>query len=101
MWIIRSLLILLILAVVIGFSVYNSDQRVQRVDLIRAEWRNVPMVVVVYWSMLAGMIAASVLGLTYVLRLHADYRAERRHRKRLEMEISSLRNRTIEELDEL
>ena len=101
MWIIRTILLLVILAVVIGFSVYNSDQRVLRVDLIRAEWYNVPMVVVVYWSMLAGMIVAFILGLTYVLRLHADYRAERRHRRRLEMEISTLRNRTIEELEEL
>ena len=101
MWVVRIILVLLILAIVIGFSVYNSDQRVNRVDLIRVEYRNVPMVVVVYWSMLAGMAAASILGLTYIFRLHADLRAERRARKRLEGEMSSLRNRTIEELDEL
>jgi uncharacterized integral membrane protein len=100
-WVVRIILILLILAIVIGFSVYNSDQRVNHVDLIRVQYRNVPMVVVVYWSMLAGMAAASILGLTYVFRLHADLRAERRARKRLEGEMSSLRNRTIEELDEL
>lgn len=101
MWVIRIILLFLILAVVIGFSVYNSGQKVPRVDLVKVAYTNVPMVVVVYWAMLAGMVAASILGLTYVFRLHAELRAERRARKRLEIEMNSLRNRTIEELDEL
>jgi uncharacterized integral membrane protein len=92
---------LIVLAVVIGFSVYNSGPRIRTVDLIWHQYYDVPMVVLVYWSMLAGMVVAAILGLTYVFRLHADLRAERRARKRLEAEMASYRNRTIEELDEI
>jgi uncharacterized integral membrane protein len=101
MWVVRTILVLIVLAFVIGFSVYNSEQRVDHVDLIRLEYYNVPMVVVVYWAMLAGMVAAGMMGLTYVFRVQAELRSERRSRKRLEMEVSGLRNRTIEDLDEL
>ncbi|MEW5876306.1 MAG: LapA family protein [Candidatus Zixiibacteriota bacterium] len=99
MGIIRSILILIVLAIIIGFSVYNAEPRVT-VDLIRWKYE-VPLVVVVYWSFLAGMLAAFILGLAYVLKVQSDRRNERRDRRRLEMEISALRNRTIEELDQL
>ncbi len=103
MWVVRIILLLIVLAVVIGFSVYNSGPKwtIQKVDLIWYQYYDVPMVVVVYWAVLAGMVVATFLGLTYVFRLHADLRAERRARKRLEAEMASYRNRTIEELDEI
>jgi uncharacterized integral membrane protein len=99
MWVIRIILLLLVLAVVIGFSVYNSGPEIKTVNLVWYQYYDVPMVVIVYWAMLAGMVAATFLGVTYVFRLHADLRAERRARKRLEAEMASYRNRTIEELD--
>ena len=101
MWVVRIILLLIVLAVVIGFSVYNSGPKIRTIDLIWYQYYDVPMVVVVYWSMLAGMVVAMFLGLTYVFRLHSDLRAERRARKRLEAEMASYRNRTIEELDEI
>ncbi len=101
MWVVRIILLLIVLAVVIGFSVYNSGPKIRTIDLIWLQYYDVPMVIVVYWSMLAGMVVAMFLGLTYVFRLHSDLRAERRGRKRLEAEMASYRNRTIEELDEI
>ncbi len=99
MGIIRAILILIVLAVIIGFSVYNAGPRVD-VDLIRGQY-NVPLVVVVYWSFLTGMIVAMLLGASYVLKVQTDRRLERRDRRQLELEVGALRNRTIEELDEL
>ena len=101
MWVVRIVLLLIVLAVVIGFSVYNSGPKIRTIDLIWHQYYDVPMVVVVYWSMLAWMVVAMFFGLTYVFRLHGDLRAERRLRKRLEAEMASYRNRTIEELDEI
>ncbi len=101
MWVVRIILLLIVLAVVVGFSVYNSGPKIRTVDLVWHKYYDVPMVVIVYWAMLVGMVAAAFLGLTYVFRLHADLRAERRSRKRLEAEMASYRNRTIEELDEI
>lgn len=100
MWVVRTILLLVVVALVLGFQTYNYQVHVN-VDLIRWEFYNVPMVVVVYWSFLAGMVVAALFGLTYVFGLHSDLRAERRGRRRLENEVSTLRNRTIEELDEL
>jgi uncharacterized integral membrane protein len=99
MGILRTILILIVLAIVIGFSIYNAEPRVD-VDLIRWQY-NVPLVVVVYWSFLAGMIASLILGFTYILKLQGDRRSERRDKRRLESELASLRNRTIGDLDEL
>ncbi|MBD3299282.1 MAG: DUF1049 domain-containing protein [candidate division Zixibacteria bacterium] len=99
MIILRAFLILVVLAIIIGFSVYNAGPRVD-VDLIRAQY-NVPLVVVVYWSFLAGMLVAFLLAISYILKMQSDRRSERLARKRLEMEISALRNRTIEKLDQL
>lgn len=99
MGILRAILILIVLVIIIGFSVYNAGPRVD-VNLIKSTY-NVPLVVVVYWSFLAGMAIAFLLVLSYILKLQTERHMDRQDRRRLETEISSLRNRTIEELDEL
>jgi len=101
MWVIRIIILLVVFAIALGFSIYNAPQRVDKIDVIWVSYSNVSMVVVVYWSFLAGMVVAAILALTYILKIHSNMRAERRGRKRLEMEVASLRNRTLEELDEL
>ncbi len=99
MGILRAILILIVLAIIIGFSVYNAAPRVE-VNLIKASYE-VPLVVVVYWSFLAGMVVAFLLVLSYIVKLQTDRRMDRQYKRSLEMEVSALRNRTIEELDEL
>jgi uncharacterized integral membrane protein len=99
MGILRAFLILIVVTIIIGFSVYNAGPRVD-VDLIRAQY-NVPLVVVVYWSFLAGMVVAFLLVLSYILKMQTERRRDRADRRHLEQEVSTLRNRTIEELDEL
>ncbi len=100
MWAFRVFLILLIIAVVVGFSMLNAQQLVS-VDLLRAKYENVPLVYVTYWAFLAGMLVTFVLGVLYLLKIHADLREQRRETKRLTVEITALRNRSIEEIDEL
>lgn len=99
MGILRAILILIVLAIIIGFSVYNAGPRVD-VDLIKSTY-NVPLVVVVYWSFLAGMVVAFLLVLSYIVKVQTERRMDRQDKRRLELEVSALRNRTIEELDEL
>jgi hypothetical protein len=57
--------------------------------------------VVVYWSFLAGMVVAFLLVLSYIVKLQTERRLERQDKRRVELEVSALRNRSIEELDEL
>ncbi|MEW5700959.1 MAG: hypothetical protein AB1792_01840 [Candidatus Zixiibacteriota bacterium] len=101
MWIIRIIILLIVFAIALGFSIYNAPQRIAQIDVIWVSYSDVSMVIVVYWAFLVGMAVAALLALTYVLKIHSDMRGERRGRKRLEMEVASLRNRSLEELDEL
>jgi len=100
MWAFRVFLILLIIAVVVGFSMITAHQAVS-VDLLRAKYENVPLVYVTYWAFLAGMLVTFVLGLSYVLKTLAELREQRKETKRLTVEITALRNRSIEEIEEL
>ncbi len=100
MWAFRVFLILLIIAVVVGFSMLNAHQAVS-IDLLRAKYENVPLVYVTYWAFLAGMLVTFVLGLSYVLKTLAELREQRKETKRLTVEITALRNRSIEEIEEL
>jgi uncharacterized integral membrane protein len=93
-------MVLLIIAIVVGFSMLNAQQLVS-VDLLRARYDNVPLVYVTYWAFLAGMLVTFVLGLSYILKIHGELREQRKETKRLTMEITALRNRSIEEIDEL
>ena len=100
MWAFRIFLILLIIALIVGFSMLNAQQTVS-VNLLRARYENVPLVYVAYWAFLAGMLVTFVLGLSYVLKVYTDLREQRKETKRLSTEITALRNRSIEEIDEL
>lgn len=96
----RVFLIIIIISVIVGFSLYNSSEKVD-VNLVRVEYHNVPLIIVVYWTFLIGMIVTFILGLSYVARVHADMREERRQVQRLTSEITALRNRSFEDLSDV
>ncbi len=100
MWVIRALLVMVLVVGMVGFSVLNSEERVT-VQLHDTTYYNIPLIVVTYWSFVAGMLVTFVLGLSYFWKLSLDLRDARRDNKRLLSELTALRNRPIEELDRL
>lgn len=100
MWAIRALLVIVLVVVIVGFSVLNSEERVT-VQLYDTTYYNIPLVVVTYWSFVAGMLVTFVLGLSYFWKLSLDLRDARRDNKRLLSELTALRNRPIEALERL
>jgi len=100
MWILRMIVILIVISIVVGFSMLNSQQIVS-VDLLYAKPPPLPLVYVTYWAFLAGMIVTFFLGVSYVIKLHTDLREERKTKQRLTVEITALRNRAIDGIDEL
>jgi uncharacterized integral membrane protein len=100
MWVIRALLVMVLVVVIVGFSVLNSEERVT-VQLHDTTYYNIPLIVVTYWSFVAGMLVTFVLGLSYFWKLSLDLRDARRDNKRLLSELTALRNRPIEALDRL
>lgn len=100
MWVIRALLVMVLVVGIVGFSVLNSEERVT-VQLHDTTYYNIPLIVVTYWSFVAGMLVTFVLGLSYFWKLSLDLRDARRDNKRLLSELTALRNRPIEALERL
>jgi uncharacterized membrane protein YciS (DUF1049 family) len=103
MWVFRSVLILIVIAIIIGFALYNSgpDQTVKNLDLILAQRQNVPIVTVVFWSFILGALIAWLLFISIYLKQTNQLREANKSIKGLISEVTALRNRPIEESRDL
>ncbi|MCX6827230.1 MAG: lipopolysaccharide assembly protein LapA domain-containing protein [candidate division Zixibacteria bacterium] len=98
MWIFRSILILVIIAVIVGFAVYNSGPgKIVDVDLIWAKRFDVPVITLVFWSFVLGSLISLLLFISVYLKQSNQLREANRAIKGLQTEVTSLRNRPIEE----
>lgn len=100
MWAMRVLLLLVVIVVIVGFSIYNSAQRVT-VHLIFGSYENVPMIVVTYWAFVLGMVVSFLLGIAYYLRITNQIREREKDNKRMLAELTALRNRPIDTPEEV
>ncbi len=96
MWALKILIILVIIMLLIGFSVYNSGEYVS-VNLFGYLYTAVPMIIIAYWSLVVGMFISFLLGIGYYLRIQDELREQRKENKRLMEEITALRNVPLEE----
>ena len=98
MWVFRSFLILVIIAVIIGFALSNSglDQTVD-IDLIWAQRFNVPILTVVLWSFILGVLVSWLLFVSIYLKQSTQLNKANKSIKGLKDEVTALRNRPIEE----
>jgi uncharacterized integral membrane protein len=96
MWALKILLILVIIMLLIGFSIYNSGENVS-VNLFGWQYTQVPMIIIAYWSLVIGMFISFILGISYYLAIQGELREQRRENKRLMEEITALRNLPLEE----
>jgi len=100
MWAMRVLLLLVIIVLIVGFSIYNSAQRVA-VHLVVASYENVPLIVVTYWAFVLGMVVSFLLGIAYYLRITNQIREREKENKRMLAELTALRNRPIDTPEEV
>lgn len=98
MWILRAILIALVVISVVAFAYFNvsSDQKVD-VNMIYAKFLNVPLITVVFWSFVGGLLVSLILFISIYIRLSVEIRSTRKRVRALEHEVSILRNRPIEE----
>jgi uncharacterized integral membrane protein len=99
MWVARLLLTLIIVAIIIGFAVYNSGESVT-VRVLGHTYESVPMIIVAFWAFIVGMVVSFVLALTYNARMQRQLAEQKRENKKLILELTSLRNVAIEEIEE-
>ncbi len=102
MWVVRSILILIVIAIVVGFALYNSgpDQTVD-LNLIWAQRYNVPIITVVFWTFMLGAVVSWLLFISVYLKQSNQIREANKRIKGLQTEVTALRNRPIEETKDL
>jgi uncharacterized membrane protein YciS (DUF1049 family) len=102
MWVIRAILIALVVVVVVAFAMYNagSGQAVS-VDLVWAEYVDVPLITVVFWSFAAGVVVSLLIFISAWIKQSVQLRSARKQVRALEGEVTVLRNRPIEESADL
>ena len=104
MWIIRTVLVLLLLILVVGFA-YNNigpDQEVAvHLEPLFVNYVDVPLVTVVFWAFVAGAALSLLLFVSIYVKLSVQGHTARKRIRSLEGEVTILRNRPIEESAEL
>ena len=102
MWVLRAILITALIICVVAFAYYNTgpDQTVD-VNLVYAQYLDVPLVTVVFWSFVAGMLVSLLVFISIWIKQTMQVTAGRRRLRALEQEVAVLRNRPIEESADL
>jgi uncharacterized integral membrane protein len=96
MWILRNLVIIVLVTLIVGFAIYNSNERIE-VNLYGSEYYDVPMIFVAFWAMVVGMIISFAIGVSYYFRSYSELRNQKEENKKLLEEITALRNLPLEE----
>lgn len=104
MWAVRAVLIAILIIIVVFFA-YNNFGPDQTVDVhlkpFYDNYVDVPLVTVVFWSFVTGIVLSLLLFVSTYIKLSVQYRNARKKVKALETEVTILRNRPIEESADL
>ena len=104
MWAVRAILIAILIIIVVFFA-YNNFGPDQTVDVhlkpFYDNYVDVPLVTIVFWSFVAGIVLSLLLFVSTYIKLSVQYRNARKKVKALETEVTILRNRPIEESADL
>ncbi len=102
MWALRAILIVFVIVCVVAFAYHNSSPAQQvNVNLIIAKYVEVPLVIVVFWSFVAGLVVSLLIFILVYFRQSVQLHSLHKKVRALESEVTALRNRTIEESAEL
>lgn len=94
--IIIGLLMLAILLALVAFAVWNPGQQLN-VRIFNQEYERVPFVYAVFIAFLAGVVLTLIFGFLYYFEMALAVRRARKEKKRLEAELTNLRNLAVEE----
>jgi uncharacterized integral membrane protein len=99
MWVVRTILIVAVFVILLGFGIYNAGEKVA-VTILNTRYINVPLIVVAFWSCVFGLLVSILLFITVYFKQVGEIRRQRRINESLAAEIAALRNRPIEEADD-
>ena len=102
MWALRAILIVFVIVCVVAVALYNSSPaETVNVDLVFAKYIEVPLVIVVFWSFMSGLLVSLLIFILVYLRQSVQIHGLHKNVRALESEVTALRNRPIEESAEL
>jgi len=93
---IALIFVILVVGLLVGFSVINSQSKVD-VNLFGQKYPTVPVVVVIFYSFLGGMIFVLVFAVANEIVLRRRLSRERKINENLKKELEALRNYPISE----
>ena len=96
MWIIRWIVLLLLMLLIIGFAMLNTDQKAS-VSFYWWQTIDLPLWVIMYLSFGVGMIVWFIVSLFQVLSHKHDIRKLKKENRQLKDELDRMRNVTIDE----
>lgn len=99
MWLVRLLLFIIAIAILVGFVMLNPDQRVD-VHFPWGSYFNVLLSYVVFGAVVIGMFIVFLYAIFYFMKIAGDIREKNRQLRALETELSALRNRSLEDLED-
>lgn len=99
MWIIRTLFIVIVLILLLGFAAQNASPKVP-IHLLNKHYSSVPMILVAYLAFVVGALVCFIFTIFQYFRMQGDLFQERKRNKRLTEEIKALRNRPLQEVEE-
>lgn len=100
MWAIRYFLLLILIVLILGFAIYNSAQRLD-INFPGHQFLDVPLMVVILCAFCVGLLVSFILTVAQSIKMSADVRNSKKRVHQLEMELTALRNRSLEEIDRL
>ncbi len=96
MWILRWIVGALIIILIIGFALQNTNQQVT-VTFVKWQSVNLPLWVVMYVSFAVGILFWLVVSILQILGLKNTNRKSQKEIKKLRQELDRLRNVSVEE----
>jgi len=98
MWIFRLLLPAVLLILIIGFASLNSNpDQVVSVDLYFEHYYNQPVAIVVFVSILVGMVLMFTISIFHDIKVRNQLRKLRQENRRLSEELTTLRTSPFRE----
>ena len=95
MWIIRWAFIAIIIAVVLGFSLQNTETVTVTIRGQYCTLYNVPLFLVIYVSFVFGVFVYLLVAIFNQLQLRSDITRLRRDNRKLQQELNSMRNLSL------
>ena len=93
MWVLRWAFIAIIIVVVLGFSLQNTDK--VTVKVLSYQYEAVPLFLVIYVAFCFGIFVYLLVAIFHQLQLRSEIGRLRRSNRKLQQELDSMRNLSL------